>query len=70
MLLPDEIINLILSYREIHPVALLIRESVYYFNHSIFFRNYYKYVLMMNHVEWILKKEQKNEKITNFFDVI
>jgi hypothetical protein len=32
MFLPDEIINLILSYREINPVALLIRESIDKYN--------------------------------------
>jgi hypothetical protein len=32
MFLPDEIINLILSYREINPVALLICESIDKYN--------------------------------------
>ena len=28
MFLPDEIINIILSYREVHPVSLLIKDAI------------------------------------------
>ena len=50
MFLPDEIINLILSYREINPVSLLIRESVDSYNNTERwekkFHCYYFHVLM------------------------
>ena len=47
MFLPDEIINLILSYREVNPVALLISESIKDLNGCIF-DSYYKNALLDN----------------------
>ena len=48
--LPNEIINLILSFREINPVSLLIKESVKnYAGNGItcsIFDNYYKHAIM------------------------
>ena len=47
MFLPDEIINLIFSFREINPVALLLRKSIKDYNNSVY-DSYYKHALIKN----------------------
>jgi hypothetical protein len=57
MFLPDEIINLILSCREINPTAKLIRESVKNYNLSP--------QVKLNCFKFYLLKYYKKEKIIN-----
>ena len=61
MFLPDEIINLILSYREINPISLLIRQSIEDLNDS-FFDSYYKNALLDNKEKKHLNNISKLDK--------
>ena len=65
MLLPDEIINLILSFREVNPTAKLIRETIKDTNYSVF-ESYYKHALMKNQERIYFFKIHKLEE---YYDI-
>ena len=72
--IPDEIINLILSFREVNPTSLLIKKSILVINekYGIPPNPYYAFALVYNHLNMFdieynrLKKyyEEKNIKLT------
>lgn len=64
MLLPDEILNLIFSFRERNPISLLIRRSINDYKNSIF-DSYYKHTLMRFQEKRYINGIQK---IENFYE--